>query len=124
MDNINKILKDYTTGEADLEKVNAALKEAGAGFHLEPLTAEQRAEKSAREDAAAYIRQPQPTAPVQRKPDMRRRTDLAGQVVEQQTARGRYAVTYDELGYAVKAKRMPLNHTAESAGGGSDESRQ
>lgn len=36
MNNINEILRDYTTGEADLEKTNAALAEAGAGFCLEP----------------------------------------------------------------------------------------
>lgn len=36
MNNINEILRDYTTGEADLETTNAALAEAGAGFCLEP----------------------------------------------------------------------------------------
>lgn len=36
MSNINEILKDYTTGEADLEATNAALVEAGATFSLQP----------------------------------------------------------------------------------------
>ena len=36
MKTINEILRDYTTGETDLEAANAALKEAGAGYHLEP----------------------------------------------------------------------------------------
>lgn len=40
-----------------------------------------------------------------RTPDMRRRTDLAGQVVTQHTLSGDFDVTYDELGYAVKATR-------------------
>lgn len=48
MKTINEILKDYTTGETDLEAANAALKEAGAGYHLEPgkneLTEEDRRE--------------------------------------------------------------------------------
>lgn len=34
--NITEIIGKYTTGEATLENTNAALKEAGAGFHLEP----------------------------------------------------------------------------------------
>lgn len=33
---INDILLKYTTGEATLEETNDALKEAEAGFHLEP----------------------------------------------------------------------------------------
>lgn len=36
MKTINEILKDYNTGEADLEDTNAALAEVGAGYHLEP----------------------------------------------------------------------------------------
>lgn len=36
MKSIKEILKDYTAGEAELEETNAALKEAGAGYHLEP----------------------------------------------------------------------------------------
>lgn len=36
MKSINEILKDYTAGEVELEETNAALKEAGAGYHLEP----------------------------------------------------------------------------------------
>lgn len=41
-----------------------------------------------------------------RTPDMRRRMDLAGQTVDQQTKSGTYAVTYDEDGYAVRATRV------------------
>lgn len=48
MKSINEILKDYTVGETGLEDTNAALKEAGAGYHLEPgknvLTEEDRRE--------------------------------------------------------------------------------
>ena len=33
---INEILAKYTLGEATLEETNAALKEAGANFHLNP----------------------------------------------------------------------------------------
>lgn len=48
MKSINEILKDYTAGEMELEETNAALKEAGATYHLEPgknvLTEEDRRE--------------------------------------------------------------------------------
>ena len=40
---------------------------------------------------------------VQKTLDMGRRKDLAGQCVEQVTARGTYDVYYDDLGYATKA---------------------
>lgn len=36
MNNVNKILADYTSGAATLEETNAALAAAGAGFHLDP----------------------------------------------------------------------------------------
>lgn len=39
-------------------------------------------------------------------PDMSRRNDLAGQTVVQKTGSGKFAVTYDEIGYAVKATRV------------------
>ena len=37
---------------------------------------------------------------------MRRRKDLAGQVVRQMTRSGPFDVTYDADGYAVKARRV------------------
>lgn len=168
MNDINKILKDYTTGEADLEKVNAALKEAGAGFHLEPgqneITDEDRRQTVVGyypEQASGFglldtgtgsmdkvrvtggrlnhpINQVQPDGStnmtayviicgktyevfgdalgevrpraegksVQKDVDWRRRLDLAGQQAEQTCRRGRFLVTYDADGYAVKAKRL------------------
>ena len=42
---INEIIRQYTRGETSPEEANAALKEAGEGFHFEPgqntLTAEE-----------------------------------------------------------------------------------
>lgn len=43
---------------------------------------------------------------VQKDVDMRRRMDLAGRQAEQTCRRGRFLVTYDEDGYAVKARRL------------------
>lgn len=36
MKTMNEILADYTSGKATVEEPNAALKEAGVGFHFEP----------------------------------------------------------------------------------------
>lgn len=36
MENINKIISDYTAGETTLEEANAALTEIGAGVLLDP----------------------------------------------------------------------------------------
>ena len=48
----------------------------------------------------------EPTSKVQKEVDMSRRTALAGQQVKQTCRQGRFLVTYDEDGYAVKAKRI------------------
>lgn len=36
MKSTHEIIRDYTAGEKDVEETNAALKERGAGFHLDP----------------------------------------------------------------------------------------
>lgn len=177
MADINEILREYTSGEADLEDTNAALTEAGASFHLDPnknmLTEEEldaTVTGDVPEDAtgwglldtgtgelnkvhvtdgtleyevnqvmedgttnmAAYVliggeryevfgdrlgevtqREPVKRCKVPNKPDLRRRSDLAGQEVMQHTRAGEYLVSYDDFGYAVSAKRVgrenPMN---------------
>lgn len=104
---IKEIMEKYTAGEITMEEANAQLAEAAAGFHLVALTEEERAAQKQREDEEGTIdigRGNEPVLP--KKPDMRRRKELAGLVVIQKTAAGRFAVTYDEDGYAVKAKRV------------------
>lgn len=54
-------------------------------------------------------------------PDMSKRPDLAGQTVEQTTTSGKYKVTYDESGYAVKGTNTShelFNDSGSSGGGG------
>ena len=51
----------------------------------------------------------QDTATIPARPDMRRRKDLAGQVVRQTTKAGVYDVTYNEDGYAVKSAHVRFN---------------
>lgn len=169
MNSINEILRDYTAGGKTLEDTNAALAEAGAGFHLEPgkneITDEDRkqtvvgyypeqanglglldtgtgsmekvvvtggrlehpvneVQPDGSTNMAAYViicgriyevfgdtlREPSEDQvggrTVQKEVDMRRRMDLAGQTAEQRCRQGRFRVTYDEDGYAVKARRL------------------
>lgn len=168
MKTINEIIRDYTSGEVDLEETNAALKEAGASYHLEPgrneITSEDRrqtvvgyypeqangyglldtgtgsAEKvkvsggrlehpvnqvdeNGKTNMAAYViicgktyevrydtlfelAAEAEIPKVQEDVDMSRRTNLAGRQVEQTCRKGRFLVTYDADGYAVKAKRL------------------
>lgn len=107
MSNLNETMEKYKSGEITLEEANEELKAAGAGFHLEPITEEERAARKKREDEEGTIdigRGNDPILP--RTPDMRRRKDLAGQVVRQMTKTGPFDVTYDADGYAVKARRV------------------
>lgn len=173
MKTINEILADYTAGKEDLETTNAALKEAGATYHLEPgrneLTEWEKQHTSVgyypeQADGWGYldtgtgtldkvrvnagilenkVNEPLPDGsvnmpayvticgktyavrygelveiqeeceeckvpPLPDKADLRRRTDLAGQTVEQKTKTGTYAVTYDENGYAVSAAKKEV----------------
>ncbi len=171
MKTIQEILRDYTTGKVDLAKTNAALKEAGAAYHLEPgrneLTEADRRETvvgyypeqargwglldtgtgsldkvridggalshavnevlpDGRVNMAACVtvcgrtyavlgnklaevredRNARKTPPLPVKADLRRRVDLAGRTVVQQTGSGCYEVCYDEKGYAVRSRKL------------------
>ena len=106
--NINETMSKYTAGEITLEQANEELKAAGAGFHLVHMTEEELAAKREREDEKGFIPATEEAEVLPKTPDMRRRKELAGQVVRQRTKAGRYDVTYDEDGYAVKAKRVQM----------------
>ena len=106
MSKVNEIMEKYKAGEITVEEANEQLKSAGATFHLEPMTDEERAAKKQREDELGFIPATEEAKPLPKTPDMRRRKDLAGQVVRQTTKSGLYDVTYNEDGYAVKASRV------------------
>ena len=55
---------------------------------------------------AAGFNPGKPAVEVPDKPDMSRRQELAGLTVAQRTRGGIYDVTYDGLGYAVKAVKQ------------------
>lgn len=106
-ENINKIIEDYKNGEKTpeaLEETNAALKAAGASFHLDP-DKNPDGGWTAEEMASGFL-PGDPAAPKPDKADLSRVTALAGQTVVQETKAGRFAVSYDEMGYAVKALRL------------------
>ena len=106
MSNLSEIMEQYNAGKKTLEEANAALTEYG--IRLKPLTDEERAAKKQREDEEGFIPATEEAEVLPKTPDMRRRKELAGQVVRQKTKTGVYDVTYDEDGYAVKAKRVTV----------------
>ena len=106
MSKVNEIMEKYKAGEITVEEANEQLRQQGANFHLGPMTDEERAAKKQREDELGFIPATEEAKPLPKTPDMRRRKDLAGQVVRQKTKSGLYDVTYDADGYAVKARRV------------------
>ena len=106
MSKVNEIMEKYKAGEITVEEANEQLRQQGANFHLEPMTDEERASKKQREDEQGYIPATEEAKPLPKTPDMRRRKDLAGQVVRQMTRSGPFDVTYDADGYAVNARRV------------------
>ena len=106
MSKVNEIMEKYKAGEITVEEANEQLRQQGANFHLEPMTDEERAAKKQQEDEQGYIPATEEAEALPKTPDMRRRKDLAGQVVRQKTRSGLYDVTYDADGYAVKARRV------------------
>ena len=106
MSKVNEIMEKYKAGEITVEEANKQLRQQGANFHLEPMTDEERAAKKQREDELGFIPATEEGKPLPKTADMRRRPDLAGQVVRQMTRSGPFDVTYDADGYAVKARRV------------------
>ena len=106
MSKVNEIMEKYKAGEITVEEANEQLRQQGANFHLEPMTDEERAAKKQREDEQGYIPATEEVKPLPKTPDMRRRKDLAGQVVRQMTRSGPFDVTYTDAGYAVSAKKV------------------
>ena len=106
MSKVNEIMEKYKAGEITVEEANEQLRQQGANFHLEPMTDEERAAKKQREDELGFIPATEEAEVLPKTPDMRRRKELAGQVVRQKTKTGVYDVTYNEDGYAAKASRV------------------
>lgn len=106
MSKVNEIMEKYKAGEITVEEANEQLRQQGANFHLEPMTDEERAGKKQLEDELGFIPATEEGKPLPKTADMRRRPDLAGQVVRQHTRAGDFDVTYTDAGYAVSAKKV------------------
>lgn len=106
MSKVNEIMEKYKAGEITVEEANEQLRQQGANFHLESMTDEERAAKKQREDELGFIPATEEGKPLPKTADMRRRPDLAGQVVRQHTRAGDFDVTYTDAGYAVSAKKV------------------
>lgn len=106
MSKVNEIMEKYKAGEITVEEANEQLRQQGVNFHLEPMTDEERASKKRREDELGFIPATEEGKPLPKTADMRRRPDLAGQVVRQHTRAGDFDVTYTDAGYAVSAKKV------------------
>lgn len=108
---IDQLTEAFQTGKVSREELNTGLKELAAGYSFKERTEEELAAKKQREDAEGFFK-PEDRGlkpremPTLKRPDMKRRKDLAGQTVLQRTRQGKFEVNYDEDGYAVRAKRV------------------
>lgn len=99
-----EIIIDGMKRGAPMEDINAELKAAGANFHLNPdggvanWTEQEMNEGFEPGEPAKDV--------VHLSGLMMRHTELAGKTVEMQCAEGKYAVTYNDNGYATKAVRQ------------------
>ena len=91
-----------------LSEINAELKAAGATFHLDyTMTSDgPQVGWSEKEMAEGFIPAEEEPKDAQRTVDMKRRPEFAGTARLQHVPGGTYEVTYNELGYAVKAVRI------------------
>ena len=87
-----------------IEEINKLLKEAGANFHMNPDGG--TAGWTEAEMAEVFIPAEEEPKDAQRTVNMRRRPELAGTKQIQWIPGGRFAVSYDEDGYAKSAVRL------------------
>lgn len=98
------IINRYKRGEITLEQANAEL--AGSGIYLTALTDEEQAAKAAKEYAEGTIDIGQEPLRLPERVDLARYKERAGMQIVQATKHGKFLVTYDEDGYAVKSTRI------------------
>lgn len=101
---MKEIFKKYSAGEITLEEANEQLKPFG--LSLSHRTEEELETKREAEREGEFLDIGREPLRLPDKPDMRRRPELAGLTVIQQTKAGTYAVSYDEDGSAPVAKHV------------------
>ena len=97
---INAIVEAYKANALTADEANEELAKAGALFRFDPDKAGRGWTEA---EMAAGFNPGEPAVEVPDKPEMSRREELSGLTVAQRTRGGIYDVTYDDLGYAVKA---------------------
>ena len=100
--NINEIIEAYKKHQITADEANKALADAGSNIRFNPDNAKGWTE----EQMENGFLPGDPAVELPERPDMSRREELAGLTVSQRTKGGIYDVTYDELGYAVKAVKQ------------------
>lgn len=96
---INAIIEAYKKHQITADEANKALADAGSNIRFNPDNAKGWTE----EQMENGFLPGDPAVELPERPDMSRREELAGMTVVQRTKGGIYDVTYDEMGYAVKA---------------------
>lgn len=96
---INAIIEAYKKHQITADEANKALADAGSNIRFNPDNAKGWTE----EQMENGFLPGDPAVELPERPDMSRRQELAGLTVAQRTRGGIYDVTYDDLGYAVKA---------------------
>ncbi len=97
--NINEIIEAYKKHQITADEANKALADARSNIRFNPDNAKGWTE----EQMENGFLPGDPAVELPERPDMSRREELAGMTVVQRTKGGIYDVTYDEMGYAVKA---------------------
>ena len=111
LNEIQELAKDIIFGQLrlviatmDIEEINTELKAAGANFHLNPDGGV--AGWTDAEMGEGFIPAEEKPKEARRTLDMRRRMEFAGTEQIQWIPGGRFAVSYDEDGYAKSAVRL------------------
>lgn len=99
-----KIISEGKKSGKSIEEINAELKAAGANFHLNPDGGVAGWTDAEMEDG--FIPAEEKPKEARRTLDMRRRMEFAGTEQIQWIPGGRFAVSYDEDGYAKSAVRL------------------
>ena len=107
---ITETLRKYSAGEITAEEANKTL--AGTGISVDPLKGcvcgcwSKREMEEGFFDPAEIGLEPKDIEKVPQTPNMKRNKVFANLTVIQKVVSGEFAVTYDEMGYAVKAVRV------------------
>lgn len=102
---ITETLRKYGAGEITAEECNAKLKEANAGFSVDP-DKNPAGNWTEAEMKEGFIPNPDAEKRVPHEEVMKRHSQFAGMTIYYQTTRGNFLVTYNEDGYHHSSKKV------------------